>query len=217
MRRARPPAHAEAIGRLGCEAPSTVSPSLAEEVPVDALAQLDVIVPGLQRLVAGTTTEQLDLPTPCTEWRVRDLFGHLAVGATTFAAVVRGEEPAADVSAGPDPIISATTQAALADIDEAFRGPGALERSVVTPFGEMPGDAFARLLCFDMLMHSWDLATATGQSLEVPDELVAEVDGFARAALTADLRGPGTFGPEVAPGSDAPALERLVAFSGRAA
>ena len=182
---------------------------------MDALAQFDVIVPTFQKLAAATAQDQLDVQTPCEEWKVRDLFGHIIVGATTFAAAVRGDEPPADVSVGVDEAMTATANAALVDIDDAFRQPGALERDVVTPFGEMPGDTFARLLAFDLLMHSWDLATSTGQPLVVPDDVVAEVDGFARAALAPEMRGPGTFGPEVEPAPDASRIERLVAFSGR--
>ena len=212
-----PLVHAGSHQRLGCEAPSTVSPSLAEEMPVDVLAQYDVLVPTAQGLIAETTPDQLDLSTPCEGWRVRDLFGHLTGGATMFAAVVRGEEPPAEVAPPADPIVAATTSAALADIDEAFRSPGALERVITTPFGEMPGETFARLLAFDLLMHTWDLATATGRTVDLPEAVVGEIDGFARAAVTPDLRGPGTFGPEVEPAPGASTLERLVAFSGRSA
>lgn len=184
---------------------------------MDALAQLDAIVPALQRLVNETPTDQLDVPTPCEEWKVRDLFGHLIGGGTTFAAMVRGEDPPAEIPQVDDPIMRATASAALADVHDAFRSPGALERSLETPFGEMPGETFARLLAFDALMHSWDLATATGRRVDVPEEVVAEVDDFARAALAPEMRGPGTFGPELEPAPGAAVLERLVAFSGRAA
>ena len=184
---------------------------------MDVLAQYDVLVPTLQALIGGTTTDQLDLQTPCEEWKVRDLFAHLTGGATTFAAVVRGEEPPAEVAPPADAIVPAACSAAIADIDEAFRSPGALDRIVATPFGEMPGEVFARLLAFDMLMHTWDLATATDRRVDLPESVVAEVDGFARAAVTPDLRGPGTFGPEVEPSAGASTLERLVAFSGRSA
>lgn len=184
---------------------------------MDVLAQYDAVLPALQQLVAGTTTDQLDLPTPCADWKVRDLFAHLTGGATTFAAVVRGEEPPASLDAPADPIVTAACSAAIADIDEAFRGPGALERTIATPFGEMPGETFARILAFDVLMHTWDLATATGRTVDVPDGVVAEIDGFARAAVRPEMRVPGLFGPEVEPPSGATTLERLVAFSGRTA
>lgn len=182
---------------------------------MDALAQFDVLVPTFQRLAATTSAQQLDRQTPCEKWKVRDLLGHIIVGGTTFAAAVRGDEDPGVVKTGPDAVVAAEANAALTDINGAFRTPGALEKTVATPFGDMPGDTFARLLAFDLLMHCWDLATATGRPLVVPDEVVTEVDGFARAALAPELRGPETFGPEVAPAPDASPLERLVAFSGR--
>ncbi len=181
---------------------------------MEPIEQLDVLVPTLTRLAGGTTPSQLDDPTPCSEWKVRDLFAHLLGGGTTFAALVRGEEPG-DVPDPPDEDLAAAVIRAAAALDGAFRGPGAMERVVRTPFGEMPGEAFARVLSFDLLMHVWDLATATGQPLDVPDDVVAEIDGLARATLTPDLRTPGLFGPEVPPPGGASALERLVAFSGR--
>ncbi len=182
---------------------------------MDPLSQFDAIVPVFQKLAAGTSTEQLDAPTPCEEWRVRDLFGHLIGGATTFAAVVRAEEAPPEIAPVEDAAVTATARAAIDDIDAAFRSPGAMERTVATPFGEMPGETFARLLAFDLLMHTWDLGTATGQDVEVDEDVVADVDGFARAAIAPELRRPGTFGPEQAAPAGASRLEQLVAFSGR--
>lgn len=182
---------------------------------MDVLAQWDVLIPELQRLLDKTSPTQLDDQTPCTEWKVRDLMAHLLGGGTTFAAVVRGDEPPAEPPAPSDDDLMSAVSAAGAELDAAFRGPGALEKTIATPFGDMPGETFARLLSFDVLMHITDLARATGQSVDVPDDVVAEIDGFARAAITPDLRQPGLFGPEVTPPADASPLERLVAFSGR--
>lgn len=181
---------------------------------MDPMAQFDVVIPEFQKLALRTGLDQLDAQTPCEKWRVRDLFGHIIGGATTFAAVVRGDEPPA-IPQPRDDAIAATANTALADVDSAFRTPGAMERTVATPFGEMPGETFARLLAFDLLMHATDLARATGQSFTVPDDVVAAVDGFTRMALTPELRGPETFAPETEPAADATALDRLVAFSGR--
>ncbi|HVM52125.1 MAG TPA: TIGR03086 family metal-binding protein [Acidimicrobiales bacterium] len=183
---------------------------------MDVLAQFDVLVPTFQKLAANTGAGDLDRSTPCEGWAVRDVLDHMIGGATQFSAVVRGQ------AAGPVPAttaesLAAMTAAAVADIDDAFRAPGALERTLDTPFGTMPGETFARLVVLDGLVHSWDLATATGQDLDVPDELVAAVDGFARAAITPELRVPGVFGPEVEPQPDATPIERLVAFCGRQA
>ena len=181
---------------------------------MDPLAQFDVIIPEFQKLALGTGLDQLDEQTPCEKWKVRDLFGHIIGGATTFAAVVRGDEPPA-IPQPRDDAMAATANAALADVDSAFRTDGAMEKTLATPFGEMPGDTFARLLAFDLLMHTTDLARATGQSFSVPDGVVAEVDTFTRAALQPEMRGPETFAPETEPAADATRLDRLVAFSGR--
>jgi uncharacterized protein (TIGR03086 family) len=145
---------------------------------------------------------------------VRDLLGHLIGGATHFAAVMRGEESAEPAQVSDESMVAAAT-AAVVDLDDAFRTPGALERIVETPFGELPGETFARLLAFDLLMHTWDLATATGQKVDVPPTVVDAVSAFAHSAVTPDLRGPQTFGPEAQVPDDASALDELVAFAGR--
>lgn len=178
------------------------------------LSLFDVLVPTFQKVAARTEVGDLDTQTPCEDWKVRDLFGHLIGGATTFAAVVRGDEPGEPVPVD-DAAMSSAASAAIADLDAAFRSAGAMERTITTPFGDMPGETFARLLSFDLLMHTWDLATATGQPVSVPDDVVAEIDTFARAALRPELRTPGVFGPEVEAPAGADRLTRLVAFSGR--
>jgi len=183
---------------------------------VDPLSQFDVLIPVLQQVAANTSADQLDDETPCSEWQVRDLLQHLLGGASMFANVVRGEEPGTPAEID-DVAMADAVCAAIADLDGAFRTPGAMEKTIPTPFGDMPGEAFARLLAFDLLMHTWDLATSTDQTLSVPDEVVVEVDGFARAAIGSEIRGPETFGPEIEPEPGAGALERLVAFSGRSA
>lgn len=181
---------------------------------MDALTQLDGLVPLFQKLASDTGVDDLDRPTPCAEWKVRDLFGHLIAGATTFAAVVRGE-PAPSAPPVADDELAGAATAAITELDRAFRGDGALDQVVSTPFGDMPAESFARLLAFDLLMHTWDLATATEHDLVVPDDVVAAVDGFARQAITPELRGPHTFGPERPSADGATRLDALAAFSGR--
>ncbi len=68
---------------------------------------------------------------------------------------------------------------------------------------------------FETLVHGWDLASATGQTLELPDDL-------SEAALTASqricsdrAREAGAFGPEVAAPADAGPFEQALALAGR--
>jgi uncharacterized protein (TIGR03086 family) len=175
-----------------------------------ALEQLGELGGPLGGVVAGITPDQLDRPTPCDGFDVRGVLEHMIGGATAFAAAFRGEPPSdPDLS---DPL--AGFAPALGDLVAAIGEPGALDRTVAAPFGEVPGDTFARFVVLDGLVHGWDLATATGQPYEPPAALVAEVDAFARQVLD-PLRDGGAFGPAVEPAADATPLERLVAFTGR--
>jgi uncharacterized protein (TIGR03086 family) len=139
-------------------------------------------------------------------------------GATQFAAEFRGEPPPdvpADAADGPDVVARAGD--ALAGLISAIRSPGALDRTVAAPFGEMPGDSLARFVVLDGLVHGWDLAVATGQTYEPTDELVAEADAFARQAISPAMRDGDTFAAAVEAPPGASTIERLAAFTGRRA
>jgi uncharacterized protein (TIGR03086 family) len=66
----------------------------------------------------------------------------------------------------------------------------------------------------DGLVHGWDLATATGQAYEPPDELVAAAAAFARQAID-PLRDGDTFADAVEPAPGASPIERLANYTGR--
>ena len=177
---------------------------------MDPVTQLGQIGPVLGGVVANISPDELDRPTPCDGFTVRGVLEHMIGGATAFAAAFRGEAPGEpDLS---DPLTGFGP--ALGDLVEAISAPGALDRTVAAPFGEVPGEAFARFVALDGLVHGWDLATATGQAYDPPDEVVADVDAFARQAV-GPLRDGETFGPEVEPPADATPIERLAAYTGR--
>lgn len=177
---------------------------------MDPLEQLDQLAPLLAGVVGGITPDQLDRPTPCATLTVRGVLEHMISGATAFAAAYRGEAPGEpaldDVLAGFGP--------ALGALGAAIGAPGALDQTVAAPFGDVPGEAFARFVVLDGLVHGWDLATATDQAYEPSPELVAEVQAFAAEAL-APLRDGDTFAEPVEPAADATPIERLAAFTGR--
>ena len=103
---------------------------------------------------------------------------------------------------------------ALGDLAAAITAPGALDRTVAAPFGEVDGETFARFVVLDGLVHGWDLATATGQRYDPPVALVDAADAFARQAVD-PLRDGVAFGPEVAPPASATRIQQLAAFTGR--
>lgn len=177
--------------------------------------QLAIIIPKLREVGARIDPGQLHEPTPCEDFTVAGVLGHMTGLASAFAPMFRGEAPPSGDPEPGDADDTARFDAAMDALLRAVQSPGALDRTIQTPGGEMPGAVFARLVAFDGLVHGWDLATATGQRWELDDDLVAEVDRFAREAITDEMRDGGAFAAEQPPTAGATAIERLVAFSGR--
>ncbi len=179
--------------------------------------QLAVIIPMLKQVGRCIQTEQLDGATPCAAFTVRGVLGHMTDLASAYAPAFRGDPAPTDLgSSAPDGIDCGTRfHGAMDALLGAVQSPGALQRTIDTPFGPMPGATFARLVAFDGLIHGWDLATSTGQAWNPPEDVVAEVDAFARQAIAPEMRDGDTFAAESPAPQDATALLRLVAFSGR--
>jgi uncharacterized protein (TIGR03086 family) len=181
---------------------------------MDPLEQLDQLGPVLGGVVTQIGSDQLDEPTPCTQFTVRGVLEHMIAGATSFAAAFRGEStPSADSNGPTDPVVRFGQ--AMTVLADAMHSPGALDRTIVAPFGDVPGQAFAGFVVLDGLVHGWDLATATGQPYQPPDPLVAAVDTFARKAIVPAMREADMFAAPVEAPADATPIERLVAFTGR--
>src|SRR5215211_4409658 len=142
------------------------------------------------RLVAGIRPGQWELPTPCQEWTVRQLLGHVVGGNRLVAGVLRGE-PLPDPEelrrrAGGDQLGDDPTGAyrdSAAGLLAAFRAPGVLERAHTIPAGTLPGPAVLHVRTVEALVHGWDLAVATGQPVPFADELADGELAFSRNLL----------------------------------
>jgi len=103
-----------------------------------------------------------------------------------------------------------------AEIEAALTDPGRAEKVVSGMFGEQPFESLvSRLLCADTLIHTWDLARATGQ----PEAL--DPGGVEKAAefltpIDEAIRRPGGFANKIEPAEGADAQTRLLNFAGRA-
>ncbi len=193
----------------------TDRPSTTED-PMQPRDQFEQVGALLGEVAGGIRSDQLDAATPCAAFAVRGVLGHMIEGATVFAAAFRGEPAPSldgDPAAGDDVVPRAA--AALGELFAAVGSPGALERTIDSPFGAVPGDEFVRYLALDGLVHGWDVATATGQPYRPSDALVAEVDAYARRLLTTELRDGDTFADATEPPEGATPIERLAAFTGR--
>ncbi len=179
--------------------------------------QLAVIIAKLDLLVDKLEPSDLDNATPCANFTVQGVLDHMIGIATAIAPGFRGEAPPAPAAApaATDGVPAAEFHDAMADLLDAVNSPGAMERTVSAPFGDVPGEVFARFVAFDGLIHGYDLASGAGLAYDLPPQVVADVDAFARQALAPEMRDGDTFARETVPPEGASVLEQLVAFSGR--
>lgn len=166
-----------------------------------SLAALDTGLDQLDGLIASVGPDDLDRPTPCTEWKVRDLLDHIVHSTAGLARAARGEQAdwSAPVSHQDDP--AAAFDAAAGDLRAALRDAGE--------------DATADWQLAEIATHTWDLATALERPTDGLDPHVAERGyAFMSQAMTDDNRG-SAFKPEQPAPEDADAYQRIAAFAGR--
>jgi uncharacterized protein (TIGR03086 family) len=152
-------------------------------------------------------------PTPCTEWDVQQVVSHIVGMNRVFAAMLAGDRPPARSELEPQELLSAYRDSSQ-ELLAAFREPGVLERSFESPMGSATGAERLKIRLYDLLAHGWDLAQATGQVADLPEDAAEAALGFVSKQLTDEAR-PGRFASAQAPPADASAVERLAAFLGR--
>lgn len=164
------------------------------------------------RRVEEVPTDRWDSPSPCRGWTARDVVQHVADNASLFLGLVgqpapagppAAEDPEATWRAACDAVQAAVDDPAVASLRyDGYTGPATFAGAV---------DGF---VCFDLLVHCWDLARATGLEERLDPVEVARVQ--AQAEAFGDLlRGPGVCAQPVPAPPDADAQTRLLAFLGR--
>ena len=174
---------------------------------------LDPVVAGygalaaIQPMLRGLTSEDQPKPTPCTEMTCHQVAVHLMESLVTLGGMA-GASLAIPGQGSLETKVSTLADQALT----AWRERG-LEGMVGDPRGnELPAALAPVIIDVELLLHGWDLAQGSGQTIEVSDQVAGYV-----AELGAQLieGGRGTaFAAEVA-GDGLSALDRLAAFSGR--
>jgi uncharacterized protein (TIGR03086 family) len=144
-------------------------------------------------------------------------FVHLDVLGNIWAAenVKTGSapRPSGDIIGERDPVEAYATSADA--MMAAFDEPGAFDRMVTMPFGEMPAAGLAGFRFVDLVVHTWDLAKATGQETDLAPDLCEAALAMSRQRMTGMDRANMPFKDEVAVLVDAPAADRLAGFLGR--
>jgi uncharacterized protein (TIGR03086 family) len=149
----------------------------------------------LRQVAIRVPADELDNPTPCSDWTVAQVLLHAAGDQHAWASSIGSSPqpaynpfvPAKQLDSTIDDLIEPAIQAATA----AWAGVDPAHESVPTPLPPFPANTpeLAAATCaLDAAIHAWDIAVATGQ----PSPLTAELAGQLRPAADAtaeSLRG----------------------------
>ena len=172
----------------------------------------------VRTLADGVPADRLADPTPCAEWDVRGMLGHLVATVDRLRVIGEGGDPqttprvvegVAD-DGWTDALIAAEDKMAAVWADDAV-----LDELVTVPWGRVPGRAAVWGYIREALVHGWDLAVATGQSPEA-DPVTAEAAlAETKRVMPAEPRGgPIPFAAPVAPRPGAGPTEQLANWCG---
>jgi uncharacterized protein (TIGR03086 family) len=172
-------------------------------------------------LADSVNAGQLQDPTPCSAMDVSVLLDHFVFAARRAASLGRGETQSTDDANIPhvelDDVPSAIRVAA-SESKQAWSDDASMTRTITMPWGETySGAALAGMYLVEIATHGWDLASATGTTHLLDEELGADTLACAQSTIRADYRNVegNPFGPEVEPPAEATSWERLAAFMGR--
>ncbi|AOW93599.1 TIGR03086 family protein [Rhodococcus sp. WMMA185] len=169
-------------------------------------------------LIAGVREDQLSAATPCTDFDVRTLLGHLVAAVERARIIGEGGDPFAGptvVTGISDDGYAAAYRSAAHRMLPAWTD-DRLDADVIAPWGTVSGRVAIWVYINEALVHGWDLATATGQPSETRPELAEAVLAVARHALPAEPRGGQMpFAAVVESLPTAGPTERLANWSGR--
>ncbi len=176
------------------------------------LKRYDFLAAEFTRRVGGVAAEKWDAPSPCAGWSARDVLRHVIETHVAMPGYV-GLRVELTGSVDDDP--AAAWAEARDALREILADPDRAGLEYDGWFGRTRLEATVdRFLGFDLLVHAWDIARATGQDETLPGEEVARVHADA-LELGDSLRSAGVCGPEVEVGAAASAQDRLLAFLGR--
>lgn len=162
-------------------------------------------------VVGAVPADAWDRPSPCEGWTAEQVLGHAADSQHGF--LQRFEVAPAIDGLSTVEQWSAVRDAMQAGLDD----PATAATEYDGMFGRTTfAETVDQFMCADLVVHSWDIARATGlqQHEELPGDEVTLLDARLRPMGDA-LRGPGVFGPEVPVAADASPQDRLLGFLGR--
>jgi uncharacterized protein (TIGR03086 family) len=189
---------------------------LAPDDPRVPLARA-VVTAGV--VLAQLTADVAPNLTPCAEWDAHQMGGHLVAILERVAALPAGR-PIDEMPLVRDDLTVQEMPAAFTEAAQAAQAAWtdeALASMVAVPWGEIPGVVAMHVYAAELLIHTWDLATAIGVDPQWHQPDVEAAVQAVQMGIPSEGREvvDMPFGSVVTPADDAPAIHRLVAWVGR--
>jgi uncharacterized protein (TIGR03086 family) len=170
-------------------------------------------------IVGGVRPDQHSLPTPCDGFNVQELLGHMVAVLERIIIIGSLGDPNEATRMveldGKSALTEWFTRAGKAA--DVWSDAKLLGTTVTLPFAKLPGAAAMAIYGSELTVHGWDLARATGQTVQWDDDVCRMSMGAMQMALPPDLPRDAElpFGTQVHVGADAPLIDQLVAWTGR--
>jgi uncharacterized protein (TIGR03086 family) len=169
---------------------------------------------GFDAAVKAVTPEKWEAPSPCEQWKSRDVVAHVVAGHRGVIAAVKGVE-SKPLANDEDP--KQAWEEARRDIEEITADPQMLATEIDGPGGKMPArEIIGQFVTMDLLVHTWDLARAVGANERLDENSVRHAYEVLKP-MDAVIRRPGVFGPRLDPPAEADLQTEFLYFVGRRA
>ena len=170
-----------------------------------------------QAMIDTIGADELTLPTPCPEYDVRTLLGHLITVVGRIDLALTGGNPLdlPTVTTGVDDVPAAWKERRTT-LDATLANDAVLTQICTLPWGTLPGAAAIGAYTGELTTHSWDLAKATNRTDLLDDALAVYCLPLVQRAIPAEPRGGHVpFGSVVPVADDASPYDGLAAWQGR--
>ncbi|MFI6566514.1 TIGR03086 family metal-binding protein [Streptomyces sp. NPDC050534] len=172
------------------------------------------------KLAEGVHEEHMAGRTPCPDYTVQAMLGHILGLTAAFRDAARkdlGGTTDTPPQAGlPElgPGWREELPKLLDELADAWRDPAAWTGMTRAGGVDLPGAVAAAVATDELVIHGWDLARATGQDY-TPDPAALQTSHEFLLAAAGDPNRGAIFGPIVSVPSDASLLDRTIGLSGR--
>lgn len=177
--------------------------------------------------IRATPADRWDAPSPCEGWTARDVVAHVINGHRGILAMVTGIRPAPADGVGVSAMADAPAVEPGTDLAAAFTHCRDAMLAALTdparsetplphgPLGPVPlREAVEVIGGLELLVHTWDLARATGGDEKLDPELVARTHTAALPHQAA-IHSTGAFQESIPAPADADPQTAFLHFVGR--